>query len=65
MQRLDIVAADNGTWTIAISAESDESAPELELAMKGSEDEAVQLTRTPLKRKVGEEGYVRAANTRH
>jgi hypothetical protein len=28
--------------------------------MKGSEGQAVQLTQTPLRRKAGEEGYIRA-----
>ena len=42
-------------------SESDKSAPKMELAMKGREGEAVLLTQIPLKRKVGEEGYIRVA----
>ena len=62
--RLDIVATD-GAWTVALSETSPESAPLLELVMKGGEAGALaRITRTPLQRREGEEGYVMSAKPR-
>ena len=57
--RLDIEATE-GAWSVRLSDGSPASAPALELVMKGQEGQAVALTRAPVSRRTGEEGWVRA-----
>jgi hypothetical protein len=58
--RLDIIAT-TGTWTVALSANSDRAAPALELVMEGTSAAPAPLSQTPLTRREGQEGHVRRA----